>query len=210
MRLVICDDHRIVIEGLQRLLEDVPHVECVASTTSGPHLLELLEVVATDIVVLDLNMPVMDGTDALGRIKQQWPHLKVIILTMDDSPSSIRAVLERGADGYLLKTCSRDEFLLAVKAVHGGNKHISADVTQVLLNPAMETSRATGRLDVLSVREKEILAALAEGLSNKEIGARLFISHRTVDTHRTNLMKKLGVHNIAELVRIAITEGLVH
>ncbi len=210
MRLVICDDHRIVIEGLQRLLEDVPHVECVASATSGPHLLELLEVVATDIVVLDLNMPVMDGTDALGRIKQQWPHLKVIILTMDDSPSSIRAVLERGADGYLLKTCSRDEFLLAVKAVHAGNKHISADVTQVLLNPAMETSRATGRLDVLSVREKEILAALAEGLSNKEIGARLFISHRTVDTHRTNLMKKLGVHNIAELVRIAITEGLVH
>jgi two-component system response regulator NreC len=115
--------------------------------------------------------------------------------------------MEQGADGYLLKTCGRDELLRGLEAVRQGNRHFSAEITETLLKQRHET--VSDGLTALSEREREVLGALAEGMSNKEIGERLFISPRTVDTHRTNLMKKLDVHNLAALVRLAIRAGLV-
>lgn len=209
VRLVLCDDHRIITDGLQLLVQGVAWLECVGTAATGMELLFLLEHVHADIVLLDLDMPGMDGTEAMKRIKQRWPHVKVIILTMHDGQATVRHLLEQGADGYLLKNCGRNELLRAVQAVHEGNKNYSAMITAELLRQRAESSSMDDRLGAISEREREVLAALAEGLSNKEIGERLFISPRTVDTHRSNLMKKLKVHNVASLVRLAVATGLV-
>lgn len=209
VRLVLCDDHCIITDGLKRLLQDVSWVECVGVANSGHEAIFLLEHVAADLVIMDLNMPGMDGAEAMGQIKQRWPAIKVIILTMNDEVAVVRRLMDQGADGYLLKTCDRDELLRAVETVHAGQKHFSTDITEALLTKRLETAAKDDRLTGLSSREREVLGALAEGLSNKEIGERLFISPRTVDTHRTNLMKKVGVHNVAGLVRLAVSAGLV-
>lgn len=209
VRLVLCDDHRIITDGLQRLLQDAAWVECVGTAATGKDLLFLLEHIPADIILLDLDMPVMDGTEAMQQIKKRWPRINVIILTMHDEPGIVRRLMEQGADGYLLKTCGRDELLRAVEAVHEGNKHFSAEITETLLKQRAEATSQDDRLAGISEREREVLAALAEGLSNKEIGDRLFISPRTVDTHRSNLMKKLKMHNLAGLVRLAVAAGLV-
>lgn len=209
IRLVLCDDHRIITDGLQRLLQDVPWVECVGVADSGKDALFLLEHVTADLVIMDLNMPGLDGAETLARIKQRWPEMRVIILTMNDEVAVVRRLMDQGAEGYLLKTCGREELLRAVETVHGGQRHFSTDITESLLSRRAETAARDERLSALSAREREGLAALAEGLSNKEIGERLFISPRTVDTHRTNLMKKVGVHNVAGLVRLAMAAGLV-
>lgn len=209
IRLVLCDDHRIITDGLQRLLQDVPEVECVGVADCGQDAIFLLEHVPADIVIMDLNMPGLDGAETLERIKQRWPRIRVIILTMNDEIAVVRRLMDQGAEGYLLKTCGREELLRAVQAVHGGQRHFSADITETLLTRRAETAAKDERLSGLSAREREVLGALAEGLSNKEIGERLFISPRTVDTHRTNLMKKVGVHNVAGLVRLAMAAGLV-
>lgn len=207
VRIVLCDDHRIITDGLQRLLQDVPWASCVGLAHNGPEAIFLLEHIQADIVLMDLNMPGMDGAEAMARIKQQWPAIKVIVLTMNDEVAAVRRLMDQGADGYLLKTCGREELLHAVQAVHAGQRHFSPDITESLL--MQRTKAEDPRIEGLSAREREVLGALAEGLTNKEIGERLFISPRTVDTHRTNLMKKVGVHNIAGLVRLAMSAGLV-
>ena len=146
VRLVLCDDHRIITDGLQRLLQDAAWVECVGTAASGKELLILLEHLPADIILLDLDMPGMDGAEAMQQVKDRWPRTKVIILTMHDGPSMVRRLMEQGADGYLLKTCGRDELLRAVQAVHEGNKHFSAEITESLLKqrrrslPAMTAS----------------------------------------------------------------------
>lgn len=207
IRLVICDDHQIVIDGLRRLLEDVAWVQVVGTATGGEELMALLEHGPADLVILDLNMPGLPGSSVMQKVKGRWPGLRVIILTMETSAAMVRHMMQMGAEGYLAKTCGREELLHAIQQVHGGGKHVPGSGTADLARAADPV--IGGRLDALSGREREVLAGLAEGLSNKEIGERLYISHRTVDTHRTNLMKKLGVHNLAELVRIAIAEGIV-
>ncbi len=207
LRVAVCDDHRIITEGIQRLLDDAPFLTCAGIASSGAELLELLAQCQADAVFLDLNMPGMDGAETLRRIKQRWPSIKVLILTMEDGPATVKYVMDHGADGYLLKTSGRDELLQAVQEAMQGRRHFSPGVTEALLSG--RAGVRNGALGVLSERELEVLTALAEGLSNKEVGEKLFISPRTVDTHRTNLMKKLDVHNLAALVRLAIAAGLV-
>ena len=148
-------------------------------------------------------------TAALERIKRDKPQLKVIMLSMHDEPAMVQRVLEMGADGYLVKNCGRAELMLAIRNVHAGQRHFASALVEGLLEHRQERAVQNELLRDLSEREVEVLAALAEGLGNKEIGDRLFISPRTVDTHRTNLMKKLDIHNVAGLVRVAMKAGLV-
>lgn len=209
IRVALCDDHRIITDGLRELLAGVPGIECVGSATGGVDLLYLLEHIAAHVVLLDLDMPEMDGALVAERIKQKHPGTRVIILTMHDEAAIVRKLMDAGVDGYLLKTCSRDELLMAIREAHAGRKHFSGALTASLLKQHEVSERGRQVLKDLSEREIEVLAALAEGLSNREIGERLFISPRTVDTHRTNLMRKLDTHNVAGLVRIAIQAGLV-
>ncbi len=209
IRILLCDDHRIIIDGLKGLLEGEEGMTCVGVTENGAEALQAVEHLQVDVVLMDLDMPVMDGMVATERMKKQWPLVKVIILTMHDGSALVQRVMELGADGYLVKNCGRDELLLAIRDVHAGRKYFGSALTESLLQQRQEKAADAGLLKELSEREVEVLAALAEGLTNKEIGERLFISPRTVDTHRTNLMRKLDVHNVAGLVRLAIQNGLV-
>ncbi|MFN3874501.1 MAG: response regulator [Flavobacteriales bacterium] len=207
-RIILCDDHRIITDGLRRLLEGAPGVECVGAADDGPEALELLRHMKADVLITDLDMPQMDGATLTERAKALWPSLRVLVLSMHDEPALVRRALEAGADGYLVKTAGRDELLLAIGAVMEGRKHFGSGVMEGFLRDGTGQAARSELLQGLTEREVEVLAALAEGLSNKEVGARLHISPRTADTHRTNLMRKLGVHNVAGLVRIAIRAGL--
>lgn len=207
IRIVLCDDHQVFVEGLASLLADIAQVRCVGVANNGHTALELLKHVHADMLLLDLNLPDMDGTEVLEQVRRTRPHLRILILTMNDEAPLIRRCMDAGASGYLLKTCSRDELVQAILAVHRGEPFYSVQVTGSLLKESHP--RAHPMLASLTDRELQVLSELAMGHSNKEIAHKLFISPRTVDTHRTNIMRKLDMHNLAGLVRLALTTGLI-
>lgn len=209
IRILLVDDHRLILDGIQGLLKEMAGMECVGTCANGVEALAAVEHLAMDVVLMDIDMPVLDGIAALERIKRDKPQLKVIMLSMHDEPAMVQRVLEMGADGYLVKNCGRSELMLAIRNVHAGQRHFASALVEGLLERRQERAVQSELIRDLSEREVEVLAALAEGLGNKEIGDRLFISPRTVDTHRTNLMKKLDIHNVAGLVRVAMKAGLV-
>lgn len=209
IRVALCDDHRIVTDGLRDLLGGAPDIECVGVAGNGVEALYLMEHIGVQVLITDLDMPEMDGFQLTERVKEKHPDARVLVLSMHDEPVLVKRALDMGADGYLVKSAGRDEVLLAIREVHAGRKHFGSGVMEAFMKQSTTAQQGSALLKGLSEREVEVLAALAEGLSNKEIGEKLFISPRTVDTHRTNLMKKLDTHNVAGLVRIAIKAGLV-
>lgn len=209
IRIAICDDHQLVIDGLSSLLSGQDDIEIIATGNTGAEALRLAEHLKLDILLLDVDMPEMNGIEATRRIKASSSEVRVIILSMHDEKSIIQHLMDVGADGYILKHASQEELLTGIRNVAKGKKHFSSEVTLALLKDEPGNSGQLSAYD-LTEREVEILTLIAEGLSNKEVGDKLFISHRTVDTHRTNLMKKLEVHNIAGLIRFAMKHGLIN
>ena len=184
-------------------------MEVVAETSNGVELLRYLDAVEADVVLVDLDMPQKDGFGVIEDLSGKAGSLKTILLTMHNEKGIIRKALDLGASGFLLKTTDKDELMNAIRKVHKGGQAFSADVTMTLLSPSKDQTKKAGNDIELTERESEILSLIAQGKSNKEIGEQLFISRRTVDTHRTNMMKKLEVHNLAGLIRIAFERGLV-
>jgi two-component system response regulator NreC len=159
---------------------------------------------------MDIDMPVMNGIDTLKEIGKRGYDVKVIILSMHNEAGMVKSLTDLGARGYLLKTSPQDELFAAIKKVAAGQRYFSTDVTLSLMSkPAFGSVDNALLINQLTERETEIIKLIAEGFSNKEIGEKLYISHRTVDTHRTNLMKKLNVSNVAGLISFAIKNGLV-
>ncbi|MFY8138335.1 MAG: response regulator [Flavobacteriales bacterium] len=206
LRILLVDDHAIVTDGIAALLQSESSYDVVAVCRNGHEALDTLRILKVDLILMDIDMPVMNGIEATKQIKREFSEIKVIILTMHDEKAMIQMLLDNGADGYLIKNSSKNELIDAIENVRAGRQHISEEAHTVLLS---RDGAKSERLSGLTEREVEVLKLIAEGMSNKEVGDRLFISHRTVDTHRTNLMQKLDCHNIAGLVRIAIQEGLV-
>ncbi len=212
-RLIIADDHQLVAEGLKSIIESVDENKVIAMAANGKELLKQLEVIDTDLVLLDIDMPVMNGIEAMQQIRKSHPDVKVIVLSMHEEKSLVKKFTDMGAMGFLIKNTDQDELLLAIKRVIGGGKYFSSSLTMNMIGGSVASSSTVfydAHKASLTEREIEILKLIAEGFSNKEIGDKLFISHRTVDTHRTNLMKKLEVNNIAGLIRYAIKSGFVH
>lgn len=210
IRVAICDDHRVVTEALGDMLNGVEGVACVGTTASGDEALFLLGHIEVDVLITDLDMPGMDGFELTRKVKEGNSGVRILVLSMHEEAALVKRAIEIGADGYVLKSAGKDELVLAIREVHAGRHYFGGSVTSLLLGRPLMKEGGSTLLEVLTEREVEVLTALAEGLVNKEIGERLFISPRTVDTHRTNLMRKLGTHNVAGLVRIAIKAGLVH
>lgn len=206
IRLILVDDHKIVLDGIKALLDDLDGFDCVATAENGQKALGLLKVFDVDVVLMDIDMPVMNGMEATKRVKKDFPDVKVISLTQHSERGMVKQLLECGSDGYLLKNIAQDELAAAIRKVHAGEQAFSEEVTMSLAGKAVEKN-ANGVEVELTEREIEILTLIAEGFSSKQIGEKLFISPRTVDTHRTNLMNKLDIHNIAGLIRFALKNG---
>jgi DNA-binding NarL/FixJ family response regulator len=205
INLLLVDDHAIVTDGLKALLEGEEKFTIKGEASNGKDALQMLRMLKVDVVLLDVDMPVMNGIDCAKMILRDFPDVRIIMLTMHDEKEMIRLLLDMGVHGYLLKNSSKDELHHAIEDVINDRNYISEQAGRILLQPDLKPELPVDLTD----REIEIVKLIAEGLSNKEIGEQLFISHRTVDTHRTNLMTKIGVHNVAGIVRFAILHGLV-
>lgn len=212
--VLIADDHNLVRDGIAEMVTAIGKYDVMARVSNGKEAFEYAERLKPDIVLMDVDMPVMNGLEATQRIKNQLDGVKVVVLTMHGDPALIKRMMEIGADGFLLKNSDREEFVDALDRISKGKTYFSSEAAQAVISgknvtPGNFTVGTDSILiSTLSEREIEILRLVAEGFSNKEIGEKLFISHRTVDTHRTNLMKKLEIHNTAGLVRFALSNGL--
>lgn len=210
IKIILVDDHQIIIDGLKSLLKDSEEIVVSGEANNGREALRILELLEIDVVLMDIDMPVLNGIDTLKEIRRCGSAVKVIILSMHNEAGMIKSMMNIGANGYLLKSSSKDELITAIRKVADGGQFFSTEVTLSLLNKSQNIRPNSNlQLELLTERETEIVQLIAEGFSNKEIGSKLFISHRTVDTHRTNLMKKLNVSNIAGLISYAIKNGIV-
>jgi len=207
IKILITDDHQIIVDGLKSLVNSLKGCEVVAVANNGREAIDILKILSVDIILMDIDMPVLNGLDATRIIKAKYKGVKILILSMHSQQGMIKNLMEIGVDGYLLKNSCKTELENAIKQVASGGQYFSPGVTHSLMAKNVNTE-ITGGVE-LTKREIEILQYIADGFSNKEIGEKLFISHRTVDTHRTNLMKKLEVKNIAGLISYAIKNGIV-
>jgi DNA-binding NarL/FixJ family response regulator len=211
-RVVIAEDHTIIREGLRSLLSQAKDFDIVGEAADGREALRLVERSKPDLVLTDLSMPRMDGTDVIGAIKKQSPHTKVIALTVHRAEEYVLATLRAGVDGYVLKEATYEELMMAIRSVLRGKHYLSPEISGKLIEGYLEGRKSykTDSLwDTLTKREREILKLIAEGLKNKEIADFLCISVHTVETHRSALMKKLNLHNTAALVALALEKGIV-
>ena len=208
IKILLADDHQLVRKGFRALLEELDYVEVVGEAANGQEVIGLLRRgVKTDVVLLDYEMPVLNGLETLDQIKRDFFGVKVILLTMLNQRELIQSAVEKGVNGFLFKNASLDELSEAIRRVSKGEQYFSSEVTLTLLKTAQNPDHTL--LRQLTEREIEVLRLVAQGFSSTEIGAQLFISPRTVDTHRNNLIQKLGVNGIAGLVQFAIKNKLV-
>jgi DNA-binding NarL/FixJ family response regulator len=208
-RVLLADDHTLVRAGVRRILEAEPGLEVVDEVADGDAALAALREKGADVLVLDLTMPGRDGFQVLAEAKRRHPALKVLVLTMHASPEYVARATREGADGYLLKDSAVQDLVAGIAAVTAGRAYYSPPVQRTLTEMLRGGSRPVRPAAQLTEREREVLIAVARGLPSKQIAARLGISARTVETHRANLMRKLGLRSVALLTQFAIREGLV-
>ena len=201
-RVVIVDDHPMVAEGIQSILESFDDVAVIATLSDGQQIIDQVEALNPDVILLDLNMPGIGGLSTTEIILERRPDTRILILSMHDSPEYISSALSHGAVGYVLKDVPTDEIKQAIDAVMAGNEYLSTGVQERL-------SPKGGAHEQLTNREQTILLQLARGLSNKEVAFELDISVRTVETHRKNIKKKLGISSTAGLTRYAMEHGVL-
>ncbi len=211
IRVLIADDHAIVRTGIRHVLEGEPGFEVVGEAATGQATLELATDLRPDVAVLDISMPGGSGLRAAAELRARLPDTRVLIVSMYDNTEYVLESVRAGAHGYLLKDTAATELRRAVRAVHEGESYFSPPIASrlsaVLRGETPE--RAGTSLEHLSARERHVLAGIARGWTNKEIAADLGISHRTVESHRESLMRKLGIRTIAGLTKVALDEGLV-
>lgn len=211
-KIVIAEDHTILREGLRALLSLDPKYEIIGEAEDGRDAIRCVEKLMPDLLLIDLSMPRMNGMEAIRDIKKRYPEIKIIALTVHKTEEYILATLEAGADGYVLKDATHNELMIAINSVLSGKPYLSPGVSEKVIEGYLEgrrTLKPSSAWDTLSQREREVLKLIAEGYKNKEIADDLCISIKTVEKHRSNLMKKLDLHNAAALTAFAIEKGLI-
>lgn len=209
-RVLIADDHQLVRAGLRRLLDSFDDFEVVGEAGNGIALLELAKSLQPRLVLVDISMPDLNGLDATARLIKLDPDIRVIVLSMHQNDEYVRQALRQGAQGYLLKDAAPVELELAMQAVMRGETYLSSAVSGALVGDYLRRLRSDEPVaETLTPRQREVLQLIAEGHSTKEIARRLGLSAKTVDTHRTQLMRQLDIHEIAGLVRYAMRNGIV-
>lgn len=210
VRIVLADDHALVRAGLRKLLESLPDIEVVGEAEDGRAALALVASHKPDLVLMDIAMPGLNGIEAAARLSREHPQVRALILSMHQNEDYVRQALRAGAAGYLLKDAAPVELELAIKAVLRGETYLSPAVSRGVMSDYVQRLRGEDTPgEALTPRQRETLQLIAEGHTTKEIARRLNISVKTVETHRTQLMKQLDLHDVAGLVRYALRTGLI-
>ncbi|MBU1100184.1 MAG: response regulator transcription factor [Bacteroidetes bacterium] len=213
IRIAIADDHATVRGGLKYALETDKNIVVVGEASDGAELIELNRSLRPDILIVDVNMPKMNGINSIREIRKEDPDVKILMITMHQNESYIRDAFKIGINGYLFKLADIEEFLKAVHKISEGEEYFGEKVSKTLLKKylsgdGLDNSKEDKRV-FLTEREKEILKLIAEGFTSNEIGDKLFLSHYTIENHRKNMIQKFGIKNTTALVRYAIAEGII-
>jgi two-component system response regulator NreC len=209
IRIILADDHAIVRHGLNRSFQQEKDVEVIAQAQNGRSAVQLAKELLPAVVVMDIGMPDLNGIEATRQITGESPQVKVIALSMYSSRKYVTEMFKAGASGYLLKNCDFEELADAVRIVAGGKTYISPSVSDLVVQDYVNSSvEEDSAFSVLTRREREVVQLLSEGKTTKQVALHLYISPKTVEVHRLNIMKKLNIDGIAQLTRYAIQEGL--
>ncbi len=208
IKILLADDHPVVRKGLYSCLASRENLKIVGEAADGAEAMRKILELLPDIVLVDINMPQLDGLAVTERIQKECPQVKVIILSMHSNREYVLRIIKAGARGYVLKDAPPDELVRAIEAVNAGETFFSPAVARIALNQFVSETNRTDPFSRLSEREREVLARIAEGRSNKEIASDLGIGVRTIETHRERIMHKLDIHSVAGLTKFAITNGL--
>ncbi len=213
IRILLVEDHTIVRKGIRSLLDSEADIEVIGEAENGREAVEKAKKLQPDVVLMDHTMPDLNGLEATRQIKKTFPEIRILILTMHTNEEYILQFLLAGASGYLVKQTAPTELVSAVQAVFGGDFYLTPSISKAVIEEFLRMSKTTDTVkdsyDQLTSREREVLQLIAEGYSNKEIAARLQISLKTVGVHRLNLMNKLNIHNVIDLVKYALRKGIV-
>jgi DNA-binding NarL/FixJ family response regulator len=213
IRILLADDHAILRAGLVRLLNEESDIEVVGEADNGREAVQKVQELHPDIVLMDIGMPVMNGMEATKQIKKRDQDVKILVLTMHDNEEYLFQVLQAGASGYVLKKAADSDLVNAIHVVNRGDCFLYPSAAKMVVEDYLEKLKhgqePTSSFDTLTDREREILTLVAEGHTNREIAEALFISVKTVETHKANIMEKLNLHKRAELVRYAIKKGML-
>lgn len=211
-RIMIAEDHTILRQGLKALLSSNPDFKIVGEAEDGREAVRSAETLSPDLILMDLSMPKMTGTEAISEIKKRSKDTKIVVLTVHRGEEYVLSALKAGADGYVLKDANHDELTTAIRKVLDGKRYLSPDISGKVIEGYLAGKNAIRKKtswDTLTPREREILKLIAEGYKSKEMAEFLFISSKTVQKHRSNLMEKLDLHNTAALTVFAIEKGLI-
>jgi two-component system nitrate/nitrite response regulator NarL len=208
IRIIIADDHQMFIDGMKSLIHSFENVEVVGEANSGDGALELLEKIPAEIIILDINMPGKDGIETAKEIRQKFPQVKVLMVTMYKQKEFIAQLVAAGVSGYILKNTGGEELDNAIRVIHEGGEFFGEEITKEILHGMRHRSTAPEEVH-FSKREVEILKLLSEELTSQEIADKLFISFHTVESHRKNMLMKAGVKNTAGLIRYGINIGII-
>lgn len=200
---MIADDHRILLDGLLMMLKGIDHIKVVSTASNGEEVLQKLPSHRVDVLLMDIQMPIMDGYETAKLVSENYPKIKILILSMHSERVFIERMYSTGIAGYLLKSAGKEEILSAIEKVFAGEKYYSAEVTTAILSRNTHQQTAI-TLSELTRREKEILGLIASGMTNPEIADKLCLSTDTIKTHRKNMMRKLNVNNTAGLVKYSL------
>ncbi len=209
--IILADDHEIFLESLSALVSSEDNLEIQSKAQNGKELIEQVKENQPDLCIVDMDMPEMNGLQASESLLRIYPELRIMILTMHKEKSLIKKMMSLGIKGYLLKTCDKEEFIFAINQILKNKTYFSDEVIETIVkDDAYEThgSPDISKIATLSDREKEVIQLLCDGLNNKQIADKLFVSHKTIDNHRTNIMRKIDVHNIVGLIRFCLKHGL--
>lgn len=211
-KILIADDHQLVIDGIKLMLSTEKDLECVAEAHSGQEVLDYLKAQPVDMVILDINMPGMNGVETSRALQREYPGVKILALSMLKEASLIKLMLKNGAHGYVLKHAGKEEVILAIQKIFSGQHYYSEEVSEIIMaslagNQIKEKPQSP--FPQLSRREKQVLRLIVDEFTTAEIAEKLFISFGTVETHRRNILIKLGARNTAGLVRTALEYGLL-
>jgi DNA-binding NarL/FixJ family response regulator len=211
-RIVLAEDHTLVRKGMRLLLETIPGLSVVGEAADGLEALQLIEQHLPDCVLMDLAMPGLSGIEAVRLSKAKFPHIPILVVSMHADEAYVHQALAAGAAGYLLKGSDKEELEIAVRAVCSGETYLTPAISKTLvtaLSRKSQTSSASSPLELLTLRQREVLRLVAEGNSTKQVAAHLGLSVKTVEAHRGAIMERLGIRDLAGLVRFAIRAGLV-